>query len=97
MPNSNRSYILWTNDGVLMSANKTCAAVRNCVKCWPGECLRFDLSVFPSKGSSKTIKNLHWNWRGSCDEKNFRAALQREHDTDPKAKFRIVGYRTDID
>ena len=36
---------------------------------------------------------LHYQYRGSDDKNHFDRILNREHELDPKAKFRISAYK----
>lgn len=97
--NSNISWkeILWTNDGVFLSAAQVRKVVKDCIRTNPGEALRFDLFSF-TKNVGTMFENLHWEWRdGSDNKKNFKAKLNAEHDKNPTAKFRVFGYRAEID
>lgn len=101
MNNSNSSIswkpILRTNDGVFLSVSKVSKAVKDCVRTNPGEALRFDLYSF-TKNVGTLFEGLHWEWRaGSDNHNNFLARLNAEHEEKPTAKFRVIGYRAEID
>lgn len=96
-PNISWKEVLWTNDGVYLSAAKVRKAVRDCVRTNPGEALRFDLYSF-TKNVGTLFEGLHWEWRGGSDNhNNFLARLNAEHEKNPTAKFRVIGYRAEID
>ena len=100
MNNITWERILWTNDGVFLSATKVRKAVRDCVRTKAGEALRFDLFVFKNNNGSligSVIENLHWEFRGMHDTKYFNGVLAHEHEENPKAVFRIVGYRANVE
>lgn len=100
-PNISWKEVLWTNDGVYLSATKIRKAVRDCVRTNPGEALRFDLYSFTKNAGTlvgNLFEGLHWEWRGSSsDKKNFLAILDAEHEKNPTAKFRVIGFRAEID
>lgn len=100
MDNIKWEPILWTNDGVYMSATKTSKAVRDCVRCQAGEALRFDLYTFYKNNGAlvgTVTENLHWSYRGNSDDKHFLKNLNKEHEDHPKAKFRVMGYRATVE
>ena len=92
------SDIMWTNPGVFLTAQKVRAAVKGTIKSFPGECIRFDLSVYKEgfwemKLPAIIYTGLHYQYRGSDDKNHFDRILNREHELDPKAKFRISAYK----
>ena len=88
--------ILWTNDKVFLTAAKTHKAVRDCVRTQAGEALRFDLFVFYDNVGT-VIENLHWGYRGANDDKHFESVLTHEHVEHPKAEFRVIGYKAEVE
>ena len=89
------SDIMWTNHGVFLTAQKVRAAVKGTIKSFPGECIRFDLSVYKEglKRPEMIYTGLHYQYRGSDDKNHFDRILNREHELNPKAKFRVNAYK----
>ena len=89
------SDIMWTNPGVFLTAQKVRAAVKGTIKSFPGECIRFDLAVYKEdlKRPEMIYTGLHYQYRGSDDKNHFDRILNREHELDPKAKFRISAFK----
>lgn len=87
--------VMWTNHGVFLNAQKTKAAVRKVIHTYPGECVRFDLSVYKNGQTEfpKTYLGLHFQCRGVNDAQYFDAVLSKEHRDDPKSKFRVTAYK----
>lgn len=89
------SDVMWTNPGVFLTAQKVRTAVKGTIKSSPGECIRFDLAVYKEDLNRPEMiyTGLHYQYRGSDDKNHFDRILNREHELDPKAKFRISAFK----